>query len=119
MNLKLYPKNWKTFYIPKLKERSGNRCELCRLANYSIVLSYQVKFRRLNKIIYRREWTEILKPGDKKKWKFVTVVLSAIHLDHDRYNSNVSLERLRYACQRCHLNFDSHTKAQKRKDKKK
>jgi hypothetical protein len=36
INYKLYSPTWKTQIVPLIRERSGNRCEKCRLINYSV-----------------------------------------------------------------------------------
>ncbi|MEN9612942.1 MAG: hypothetical protein RLZZ628_3756 [Bacteroidota bacterium] len=37
------------------------------------------------------------------------------HLDHDHWNCDIQVERLRYWCQKCHLKYDRNSHLSKRK----
>lgn len=73
----LYPPNWKTEIRPRILKRAGNRCEFCGAEN-------------------RKPHPET---GSR-------VILTIAHLDRDRDNHEVSDDRLRALCQRCHLRYD-------------
>lgn len=75
-----YPPNWKTEIRPAILERANNVCEFCGAENYSI------------------------------RHDGVKVILTIAHLDHDEENWNVSYDRLRAFCQRCHLRYDTKEK---------
>jgi hypothetical protein len=45
--------------------------------------------------------------------KWVKVVLTIAHLDHDESNPNVKDERLKALCQLCHLKYDAKEKAKR------
>ena len=75
-NYKKYPSNWNEIR-DRILRRAKNKCEFCRAENK--------------------------KPHPVTGSK---VVLTIMHLDHDPYNENITDDRLRAACQRCHLNFD-------------
>jgi len=91
INYSEYPRNWFSEIRPAVLKRAGEvrdgdgkivteaRCENehCRLKNHSN------------------------RPDNGS-----IVVLTIAHLDHDKENHNVQLERLRAWCQRCHLNYD-------------
>lgn len=47
--------------------------------------------------------------------KFVKIILTIAHLDHDKLNHDVKLDRLKALCQRCHLNYDRHRHVRNRK----
>ena len=56
--------------------------------------------------------TELV-PNPKK----VKVVLTVAHLDHDEQNHDVKDERLKAACQLCHLRYDAKEKYRREKVK--
>lgn len=89
IDYKKYPPNWKTEIRPAVLKRAHNRCEFCGVENHSI------------------------RPDGVK------VVLTIAHLDHDEENWNVSLDRLRALCQRCHLRYDSEDRGKRMKLKEK
>lgn len=83
-----YPPNWLTEIRPYILTRACNRCEECTAAN----------------------GTQVERNG-----KFTTIVLTIAHLDHDKRNWNVKMERLKALCQRCHLNYDRSRHIENRK----
>ena len=72
-----YPPNWKTETRPRILKRANNCCEFCGVKNYS------------------------KHPETNSK-----VILTIAHLDHDSENWQVSDDRLRALCQKCHNNYD-------------
>lgn len=114
INYKLYPPDWKRRIVPHVLDRAGHRCEECQVANGSIVFSAVVRFRIKDKLIYRREWLRERPSNPEVHYKPVKVVLTVAHLDHDRSNHKVALDRLKALCQLCHLRLDSHMKAKRR-----
>jgi len=123
INYSKYPKNWKTEIVPKIRERSGDKCEHCGLDNGQMVWSYKLETKvevEPGKIRYKVKtfWTE--SESDLKRLeaiqpmifdiKKVNVVLTTAHLDHDEENENISLDRLMHLCQYCHLNYDAKEK---------
>ena len=125
INYKDYPKNWKTEIRPAILQRANNCCEVCGVPNYTY--GYRQKD---GKFI---AWTEIenalemhgydyfddeLKHHIKKDMtanKGTTIVLTIAHLDHDKHNHEVSLDRLKAMCQRCHLLYDMESHVANRK----
>lgn len=85
IDYKEYPPNWKTEIRPAVLARANNRCENCGIENYSLT-----------------------KSGSK-------VVLTIAHLDHDKHNHEVRLDRLKALCQRCHLKYDLRRHIENRK----
>jgi hypothetical protein len=51
-----YPANWKSHIVPAIRERSGDKCEWCGVANYA------------------------MRDGEQRRYP---VVLTVAHLDHD------------------------------------
>ena len=72
-----YPQNWKTEIRPRILKRAGNKCEECQAENY--------------------------KPHPVTGSR---VVLTVAHLDHDPENWEVTDDRLKALCQKCHLAYD-------------
>jgi 5-methylcytosine-specific restriction endonuclease McrA len=78
IDYKKYPPNWKTEIRPRILKRAEHKCEFCGIENYAI------------------------NPRGSK------VVLTIAHLDHDPENWNVTDDRLKALCQKCH--FSTHNK---------
>lgn len=95
INYKEYPANWKQLRREVL-ERADNCCEFCGVENYSVV-------RRFGKGLH--DWCYV-KNTLKSPTKLTKIVLTVAHLDHDKHNHAVSIDRLRALCQRCHLAYD-------------
>lgn len=87
IDYKKYPPNWKTEIRPAVLARANNCCEFCGVENRTI------------------------RPDGVK------VVLTVAHLDHDETNWNVSIDRLRALCQRCHLRYDADEKRRRRQQR--
>lgn len=125
INYKEYPKNWKTEIRPAVLKRANNCCEFCKVPNYKIIL--------------RGEWNgiECYQDDDGNIFdantsesigsdyvgevhptnKFIKIILTIAHLDHDKQNHNISIDRLRALCQRCHLRYDVQNHVRNRKNK--
>lgn len=89
-----YPKNWKSEIVPRIRERSGNRCECT--GQCGIVHSIQPE-----DATTLRCWAVNGKPHP------VTgsmVVLTVMHLDQTP--ENCADENLLHGCQSCHLRYD-------------
>ncbi len=126
INYKLYPKNWKSEIVPKIKARANNCCEFCGLKNYSVgfredsffVLacgnSEQDKAGR-GELSYKdaKEVAQINNQDSDKEGNYIVIVLTVAHLDHDITNN--SDDNLKALCQRCHLNYDLEHHKQSRK----
>lgn len=102
INYNEYPANWKTEIRPAVLARAGNRCEHCGVRNHAIIHRFG---KRPSDWVYWPEGHE----GDV--WlldgkKPTRVVLTIAHLDHDKHNHQVSLDRLAALCQKCHLGID-------------
>jgi hypothetical protein len=93
-NYKIYPPDWKKVRRPRILARAGHRCETpgCGVENYSVV---------------ERIW----KDGSVHQTK---IILTIAHLDRDPQNWEVSDDRLKALCQKCHLGYDSKECADRR-----
>ena len=121
IDYKKYPKNWLTEIRPRILKRANNTCEFdgCNFKNGEIVWSARLYDKK--KTIWVRTKEEAIKKAIESGWsceisypiiKKVKVVLTIAHLDHDEENINVTDDRLKAACQICHLKYDSKEKSQ-------
>lgn len=63
---------------------------------------------------YSRQYRQTLRQS-LRAHGFTQIVLTIAHLDHDKENHQVSIDRLRAWCQQCHLNYDRPRHIQNRK----
>ena len=115
IDYKKYPKNWAELRAQVL-DRAYNCCEFCGLANYAVgyrMPDGQFLFHHIAKQKYQYEHDIFLAGGRRTR-----IVLTIAHLDHDETNHNVSIDRLRALCQRCHLRYDIQEKKKRRHNKK-
>lgn len=102
IDYKEYPANWKTKIRPAVIARANNCCEECGVKNHSLIW-------RSGKGI--NDWQYWPEGMESEVWtldgrKSTMIVLTVAHLDHDKLNHDVKLERLKALCQRCHLRLD-------------
>jgi hypothetical protein len=114
-----YPPNWLSEIRPRIMKRANNACEECGAPHGSFV------YRTAPNSDTKKDWvflaystpdlksiseafiiTPSLLPPDVQPVKVVKIVLTIAHLDHDHENCNVSDDRLKALCQRCHLKLD-------------
>lgn len=111
INYKEYPLNWKTEIRPAVLRRANNCCEECGVKNHTLIHRYG------KGINDWRLWPEGM---ESEAWdidglKPTYIILTVAHLDHDKLNHNVSLDRLKALCQKCHLRYDMHRHVANRK----
>lgn len=111
INYKEYPPNWKTEIRPTVLERAKNCCEECNVPNYAIIYRPEKG---------KKDW--VLMPEGHEAdamaidgIKFTKIILTIAHLDHDKENHSVNIDRLKALCQRCHLVYDKNHHAANRK----
>lgn len=106
-----YPANWKTEIRPAVLARANHKCEDCGIANHAVIKRFKGGYVTPG----TQEWDMInssIRYGGHslatalKKHGFTRIVLTIAHLDHDKSNENVKLERLKALCQKCHLGYD-------------
>jgi len=119
IDYKKYPVNWLNEIRPRIMKRANNTCEFdgCDFKHGEIV--WAVKYRGKTQKWYRN-FDEAEKHEPKSfeikngmvipNPKLVKVVLTIAHLDHDETNHEVSDDRLKAACQLCHLRYDAKEK---------
>ena len=92
-----YPKDWKTVVVPRIRARSGNRCECtgqCGRDHYAILYGSRCNL-----------WNGM--PIDEIEGP--CIVLTVAHLDHQP--ENCSDENLLHLCQGCHNRYDAPMRA--------
>ena len=95
----LYPKNWKEIR-KRILERAGDRCECEGECGLHTTTGRCVELNGY--------------PAEYARGK---VVLTIAHLDHDETNHEVTDDRLKALCQRCHLRYDIPEKKRRRFEK--
>ena len=110
-NKHLYPDNWLDIR-DVVTERAGCSCEKCQVRNRACICRGKVN----GKDVYQYENGEICDAEDgtflgeayvgslEGDVRFIEVVCTVAHLDHDPTNN--SLDNLRFWCQRCHNRYD-------------
>lgn len=98
----LYPANWKTEIRPAVLKRANNCCEFCGVKNYSLI-------HRTGK--GKNDWEYWPKGMESEAWsidgkKCTKIILTIAHLDNDKLNHDIKLDRLSALCQKCHLKYD-------------
>lgn len=122
-----YPQNWKTEIRPAVLKRAGNKCEFCGIGNHLLVL----RGRWQGQDVYQNDEGEIFSATNSERLgadyvgevaedaperKFIRIVLTVAHLDHNIENNEMG--NLRALCQRCHNRLDAKDRAASRKAKK-
>ena len=102
-----YAHDWHTRILPEIWRRAKCKCESCGLESRQAVWSERVIRFKGKKKVYRQHWFTSRPPHSHNPGKWVKVILTVAHLDHDEWNHKVELHRLKLLCQRCHLNLDS------------
>ena len=91
-----YPKNWKSEVVPRIRARSGNRCECTGQCGVRHIMCNSIDV-----------------PGRCDAWNGMPIdeiegpkiVLTVMHLDHQP--ENCSDENLLHGCQGCHNRYDA------------
>lgn len=108
----LYPINWNTEIRPDILSRANNCCEFCMVPNYKFILRGTWNgidcYQDMDGTIYNAANSEVIGSdylGEVHPTnKFIKIVLTVAHLDHDVTNNNY--KNLRALCQRCHNRHD-------------
>jgi len=107
-NKKLYPDNWKEISKYIREKRAQNKCEFCGVKNYSF--GYRDKDGKFIEV------TQQQARDLEGKVKFIQIVLTVAHLDHNPQNNDYS--NLKALCQKCHNAYDAQHRVETRKNKK-
>lgn len=106
-----YPVNWKTEIRPAVLVRAKNCCEFCSAPNHALIWRPEKNKPDWKLAPEGQEADAMVLDGTK----FTKIILTIAHLDHDKLNHDVKLERLAALCQRCHLKLDGKHHAENRK----
>ena len=87
-NAARYPKNWKSEIVPRIRERSGNRCECTGQCG---IVHIPFRCEAIN--------------GEPHPVTNSKVVLTVMHLDHTP--EHCSDDNLLHGCQACHNRYDA------------
>jgi hypothetical protein len=109
-NLARYPKNWKTEVVPRIRARSGNRCEC----------TGQCGRIHANSADYSPDPAAVIGAGGGPRcgaWNHMPIddiegpciVLTVMHLNHEPEDCRD--ENLLHACQGCHNRYDAPVRA--------
>jgi 5-methylcytosine-specific restriction endonuclease McrA len=112
-----YPADWKAIRAGVLM-RANNRCERCLAPNREVIA------RHVDGTSYMLQRGDVFDADDGRHLgvargseydaqRFVKVVLTVAHLDHDERHNNPN--NLRALCQRCHLRHDARDNARRRR----
>lgn len=112
INYNEYPENWEDLRRQVLERAGQNycddgsimfeaKCEKCYIPNKTVII--RTGKGKNDWILFSGTKDEALAIYGKKPTK---IVLTIAHLDHDKDNHNVSIDRLQALCQKCHLGYD-------------
>jgi hypothetical protein len=101
INYKEYPKDWKVIR-QRILTKADNKCEFCGVPNYALINRTGVG---------KDDWRFWPEGMESEAWdldglKCTKIILTIAHLDHDKTNHEVSDDRLKALCQKCHLQYD-------------
>lgn len=126
INYKNYCKDWKLRSKFIRFFRAKNKCEVCNVENYKLILRGHYAgievYQDDDGNIYNASNSEYVGANylgevDKEgKNNFIKVVLTVTHLDHNIKNN--SFFNLKAMCQKCHNNYDKNSRKQNRKSSK-
>jgi 5-methylcytosine-specific restriction endonuclease McrA len=106
INYKDYPDNWKEEIRPAILKRENYRCKFCGVRHKAYgIRDEKGQFIELDKT----DKDAVIKSGKK----FIRVILTIAHLDHNIQNNDFS--NLAALCQKCHNNYDKEYRIAKRR----
>lgn len=111
-----YPANWKTEIVPRIRLRSGDRCEWCSVLNKS----YIIRIPKMEGYFYVTGPDDICQGIKPTMVILTTAHLGVVHLDgspgdkHDKHD--VRDDNLAHLCQGCHLGYDRDDHIKHRRD---
>lgn len=111
-----YPPNWLSEIRPRIMKRSNGVCEFDGCDFMHMESLWSIKTKGHPTIWSRSNCWNLFSEEQKLRTKIkkVKVVLTVAHLDHDEVNHDVKDDRLKAACQLCHLRYDAKEKARRR-----
>lgn len=122
INYSEYPPDWFSRIRPAVLSRANGCCEECGARNKTVISRDRHGYPRE---ICGTEWDWVHQFARQynttigcalRYYKFTRIILTIAHLDHDKENHSVQLERLKALCQRCHLNYDRRRHTENRRN---
>jgi len=109
VNYKLYDKTWHSVIRPAIMRRANNHCEFCGIKNYTLVRVFRSGIRQtIDEYFTAKDANSVCasynKGLDLKISKYIVVVLTVAHLDHNIENNDY--QNLKALCQKCHNRHD-------------
>lgn len=135
-NKERYPANWNDISA-KVREEAGNKCEVCGVSNHAIgnrdaegefipvagnamydCYGQGLDYPSLQMLPYKKareivDWNNL---HDECGVRYIVIVLTVAHLDHNPENCERS--NLKAMCQRCHNRYDREHRNQTRRETK-
>lgn len=100
-----YPANWKTEIVPRIRARSGDRCEWCGVKNGAV--GYREREGGFVFLGYSPEDAgDRVEAATADGHKVIRIVLTVAHV-HDHAPENCADDNLAHLCQRCHNKHDA------------
>jgi len=107
-----YPKDWKTVVVPRIRKRSGNRCECTGQCGLVHEGTWRSNGNRCN---VKNKTVGMVQPGGTVSCG--VVILTVMHLNHQPEDCRD--ENLLHGCQGCHLRYDAPRKQAEMKARRK
>jgi hypothetical protein len=120
IDYKKYIFDWQSRVRPDIMRRANNCCEFCGIKNYTLVRVFRSGIRQtINEYFTAKDANSVCasynRGLDLKVSKYIVVVLTVAHLDHDI--SNNDYQNLKALCQKCHNRHDVKNRVKNRKSK--
>lgn len=112
-----YPATWKAIRAG-IVLRANNRCETCGAPNGELVVRGEGSYMLAHGETFDAETGAFLgfSRGSEYDGRWVTIVLTVAHLDHDEANNDPA--NLACLCQKHHLRHDAADNARRRRESK-
>jgi len=120
---KKYHPEWSTRIRPDILERAGNKCDGCGVPNKIVIergfYNGLEAYQDFEGNIYRADNSEYITSDylgslENGSEKFITIVLTISHTDHDISNNEYG--NLKALCQRCHNRHDVNHRKRRNKN---
>lgn len=105
-----YPPDWKAIR-ERIRDRAGDRCEWCGVANHSIGFRYKGGLFHHAPGLQPGKRTLSVR-GESAEVNIFRIVCTVAHV-HDPDPANCDDENLAFLCQRCHLTHDAKLHAER------
>ena len=120
IDYKKYIFDWRSRVRPDIMRRANNHCEFCGIKNYTLVRVFRSGIRQtIDEYFTAKDANSVCtsynRGLDLKISKYIVVVLTVAHLDHNIENNDY--QNLKALCQKCHNRHDIKNRVKNRKSK--